>query len=167
MGVMIENARFDPPNALSVVKPYVLSHGTLQVYDLDASRRFYEEFLGLEVVQHGKRSMALRCGMKFHIVAVATKDQLTPTSVFSHWGLDVTSKAEVDRCCAAAKAAQEKYGILQVKDPVEQHGVYSFYLEDRDHNWWEIQYFAGFQHDDFFDFGDMFGERAEANPQRG
>ena len=33
MGVMIEDARFDPPNATSVVKPYVLSHGTLQVYN--------------------------------------------------------------------------------------------------------------------------------------
>jgi hypothetical protein len=39
---------------------------------------------------------------------------------------------------------------------VDQHGVYSFYMEDRDHNWWEIQCFDGFQHDDMFDFGDRF-----------
>jgi len=161
MGVTIENARFDPPNGASVVKPYVLSHGTLQVYDLAASRPFYEEFLGLEVVRHGPRSMALRCGLKFHIVAVETKDQLTPTSVFSHWGLDVESKAEVDRCHAAARATQAQYGLRQVRDPIEQHGVYSFYMEDRDHNWWEIQYYAGLQHDDFFEFGDMFGEGAD------
>ena len=32
----------------------------------------------------------------------------------------------------------------------------SFYLEDLDHNWWEIQCYDGFQHDDMFDFGDRF-----------
>jgi hypothetical protein len=37
------------------------------------------------------------------------------------------------------------------------HGVYSFYMEDLDHNWWEIQYYEnGFQHDDLFDYGDRF-----------
>ena len=30
------------------------SHGTLECHDLAASRRFYEEFLGLECVRHGK-----------------------------------------------------------------------------------------------------------------
>jgi hypothetical protein len=40
--------------------------------------------------------------------------------------------------------------------PVSQHGVYSFYIEDLDHNWWEVQYYSSFQHDDLFDFGDRF-----------
>jgi hypothetical protein len=34
--------------------------------------------------------------------------------------------------------------------------VYSFYLEDLDHNWWEIQYYPGVQNEDLFDFGDRF-----------
>ena len=39
----------------------------------------------------------------------------------------------------------------------DQHGVYSFYLVDLDHNWWEIQHCEGlFQDDDLFDFGDRF-----------
>ena len=32
----------------------------------------------------------------------------------------------------------------------------SFYLVDLDHNWWEVQCYEGFQHDDMFDFGDRF-----------
>ena len=28
----------------SIVKPYVMSHGTMEVYSLKASRKFYEEF---------------------------------------------------------------------------------------------------------------------------
>ena len=38
----------------SVVQPMLLSHGTLMCRNLADSRRFYEEFLGLEVVRHAK-----------------------------------------------------------------------------------------------------------------
>ncbi len=59
-----------PRNENSVVKPFVLSHGTLECYSLQETRRFYEEFLGLECVRHAKRSMVVRCGLKFHIACV-------------------------------------------------------------------------------------------------
>ena len=36
----------------------------------------------------------------------------------------------------------------------DQHGVYSFYLQDMDLNWWEVQY-APNQHDDCFNAGDI------------
>ncbi len=156
MQVTIEDARFDPDNAQSVVRPYVMSHGTMECYDMAESRRFYEDFLGMQCVRHGKRSMAVRCGLKFHIVCVEAKEDLKPANVFNHWGLDVQTRAEVDRCWQAAHAMKDRYGILQIMPVVDQHGVYSFYMEDRDHNWWEIQCFDGFQHDDMFDFGDRF-----------
>ena len=42
-------------------------------------------------------------------------------------------------------------------DAVDAHGVYSFYIEDVDSNWWEPQFYeAGFQNEDMFDFGDRF-----------
>ena len=50
MQVTIEDARFDPDNAQSVVRPYVMSHGTMECYDMAESRRFYEEFLGMQCV---------------------------------------------------------------------------------------------------------------------
>jgi catechol-2,3-dioxygenase len=39
-----------------------LSHGTLESRDLAFSRRFYEEFLGLEVVQTSPISLLIRLG---------------------------------------------------------------------------------------------------------
>ena len=66
----IPNPQFEPENKQSVVKPWLLSHGTMECYSLTESRRFYEEFLGLEVVRQGKPAMFVRCGLKFHIVAV-------------------------------------------------------------------------------------------------
>ncbi len=47
-----ENCRVDPEPRNSIIKPYVLGHGTLECFSLAESRRFYEEFLGLECVRH-------------------------------------------------------------------------------------------------------------------
>ena len=145
-------------NDTSIVKPYVMSHGTMECYDLKESRRFYEEFLGLECVRHSIPTMAVRCGLKFHIVVVQVGEALKPVHVLNHWGLDVGSKEEVDRVHAAALEYQDTYKIRKVLPLTMQHGIYAFYMEDLDHNWWEIQYYPGFQNEDFFDFGDRFTE---------
>jgi len=152
----LQEAALDPDNRQSVVRGDFLSHGTLECYDLKATRRFYEEFLGLQCVRHAKPAMAIRCGMKFHIVCVEVGDAVHPCSVLNHWGIDVASAEEVDRIWQAAHDMKDTYKIRQVLDKVKQHGVYSFYMEDLDHNWWEIQHYDGIQHEDMFDFGDRF-----------
>ena len=162
-----EDCRVEMPTRDSIVKPYCLSHGTLECADLAASRRFYEEFLGLECVRHVKPAMVFRLGMRFHVVCVEVGDQVHPVNLLNHWGVDVDSQEAVDAAHAAALANREKYGIRQVLPVQNMHGVYSFYMEDLDHNWWEIQYYAnGFQHDDFFDFGDRFGNEVRSDPSQ-
>ena len=156
-----DNCTVVPQERQSVIKPYCMSHGTLEVYSLKASRRFYEEFLGLECVRHGKPAMVIRLGMRFHVVCVEVGDQIHPCSLLNHWGVDVATRAEVDEAHAKAVAHKDKFKIRQVLPVHEMHGVYSFYL---DHNWWEIQHYAnGFQHDDFFDFGDRFTMEEEGD----
>jgi hypothetical protein len=152
-----DNCTVLPQARQSIVKPYCISHGTLECFNLGETRRFYEEFLGLECVRHGKPAMAIRLGMRFHVVCVEVGDLVHPTNLLNHWGIDVSSRQEVDEAHQSAIANQDKYKIRQVLKPQEMHGVYSFYMEDLDHNWWEIQFYEnGFQHDDFFDFGDRF-----------
>jgi catechol 2,3-dioxygenase-like lactoylglutathione lyase family enzyme len=141
----------------SIIKPYVMSHGTLECRSLKDSRRFYEEFLGLECARHAIPAMVIRCGLKFHIVCVEVGDNVHPLNVLNHWGIDVESREKVDEAHQNAVKFKDTYKIRQVLPPVAQHGVYSFYLEDLDHNWWEVQHIPGFQHDDMFDFGDRFG----------
>ncbi|SDI69750.1 Glyoxalase/Bleomycin resistance protein/Dioxygenase superfamily protein [Paraburkholderia steynii] len=152
-----EITRIPVNNQDSVIKPYVLGHGTLACRDINETRAFYKEFLGLETVRHGPRSFAVRLGMKFHIFSVEIGDEIEPVPFLNHWGLDVTSKEEVDAAYEKTVALKEKYKIRQITEPALQHGVYSFYLEDMDYNWWEVQYYEGnFQDDDLFDFGDLF-----------
>lgn len=152
----IKNALAGTGKQTSVVRSEYLSHGTLECFSLAESRRFYEEFLGFECVRHGRRSMAIRCGMKFHVVCLQVGSRLRPCNVDNHWGIDVPSREEVDRIWKDTIATQETYKIRRVTEPVEQHGAYSFYIEDLDHNWWEIQYYDGIQHEDMYDFGDRF-----------
>ena len=162
-----EDCRAELPVRDSIVKPYCLSHGTLECTDLVATRRFYEEFLGLECVRHARPAMAFRLGMRFHVVCVEVGSQVHPTHLLNHWGLDVGTKQAVDDAHAAALAHRDRYGIRQVMPVDNMHGVYSFYMEDLDHNWWEIQYYEnGFQHDDFFDFGDRFGAADKPDPSQ-
>ena len=161
--MQINEAAFEPNNKNSVVRPYVMSHGTMECYSLKESRKFYEEFLGMECVRHAKPAMAVRCGLKFHIVCVEVGAAVHPCNVLNHWGLDVGSRAEVDRVHREAIAGKEKFKIKQVLDVVDQHGVYSFYLEDLDHNWWEVQSYDGFQHDDMYDFGDRFSMEEDSD----
>lgn len=153
---MIVDGIVEPGAQASVVRPWLLSHGTLECYDLNATRRFYEEFLGLETVRHAPLGMAVRLGLKFHVICLEVGLALHPANLGNHWGLDVESKEAVDQAYVQALERQQEYGIRQVMRPTTQHGAYSFYMEDLDHNWWEIQFIPDFLHDDLFDFGDLF-----------
>jgi catechol 2,3-dioxygenase-like lactoylglutathione lyase family enzyme len=125
---------------MSVVNPMLLSHGTLMCRDMAASRRFYEEFLGLEVVRHAKPAMMLRLKSGMYVVCVCRGEHLPNQHVLTHWGLNVASRAEVERAYAEAQRLKEKYGIRRITKIKDQHGAYAFYLQDLDYNWWEIQH---------------------------
>ena len=115
----------------------ILSHGTVEVYDLDVARRFYTEVLGMEVVQTSAVSLMMRLNTTTTIAAVKNKGG-TSAGVFNHFGFDVATKELVDECYERVKPVKDDYGIKKITRPVQQHGTYSFYIVDADENWWEI-----------------------------
>ena len=114
-----------------------LSHGTPESCDLDFSRKFYEEFLGLDVVQTSKISLMIRLGGKQCIAVVYTK-RPTEMGLLNHNGLDVETQEEVDAAHRIVTAEAEKWKLHKITKPVLQHGTYSFYFWDMDSNCWEI-----------------------------
>src|SRR6266567_8033630 len=72
-----------------------LSHGTLESRDLAFSRRFYEEFLGFEVVQTSPISLLVRLGGA-NTIAVVYSKHVGEMNLLNHNGLDVLTKDEVD-----------------------------------------------------------------------
>jgi len=119
------------------LRPRFLSHGTVECHDIDVARKFYTEFLGLEVRQTSSRSLMLRLNSTTTIASVETSGK-TSAGIYSHFGLDFENRDDVDAAYLIACAEKDAYGIKKITRPVEQHGTYSFYVIDADSNWWEI-----------------------------
>lgn len=103
----------------AIVNPMLLSHGTLMCKDMAKSRRFYEEFLGLEVVRHARPAMMLRLKTGMYVVCVCIGERVPNQHVMTHWGLNVATREEVDRAHAAAVEHKEKYGIQKINKVLE------------------------------------------------
>jgi hypothetical protein len=115
-----------------------LSHGTLDSRDLAFSRKFYEEFLGFQVVQTSPISLLIRKGGDHTIAVVFSKKGLGEMNLLNHNGIDVTTKEEVDEAHRVTVANAETWKLTKISKPYLQHGTYSFYFWDADDNCWEI-----------------------------
>ena len=141
----------------SVINSKFLSHGTLGSKDLNVTRRFYEEFLGIEVMQTSKISLMIRLGGN-HIYAVVQDKNMGEMPRLNHNGIDVESHSEVDKSYHAVLDGQEQWGLYNVSKPVEQHGTYSFHFWDRDGNCWEILSNPRDGYNWIFNMGDLEGK---------
>jgi catechol 2,3-dioxygenase-like lactoylglutathione lyase family enzyme len=144
-----------------LVQAVSLSHGTITCKDLQASRRFYQEFLGLDVVHHTQRGVLLRKGGYCSIVCLEVGDHVKPVDRQHHWGIDLASVEDVDKAYELAHELKDKYGIHQISRITDHHNSYSFYFRDLDENYWEFQYVGGGQltgegrYDEMFKRGDI------------
>jgi catechol 2,3-dioxygenase-like lactoylglutathione lyase family enzyme len=120
-----------------LLKLRYLSHGTLESRDLARTRQFYTDFLGLDVVRTSPVSLMIRLGGN-HTIAVVHNPRKPEMRRGNHNGLDVATRAEVDRCYATVMAHKDAWGVKEVVKPRDAHGTYSFYFSDLDDNWWEI-----------------------------
>lgn len=128
-----------------ILKPRTLHHGTMVTADMAAARQFYQQFLGLTCTRVADRMLVYLqsadgsdSGCRIDVREVAAVER--PQNILNHWGIDVPSVEDVDRIHAAAEKLKQQYGLRRIMAARMQHGVYGFYLQDRDSNWWEIQY---------------------------
>jgi catechol 2,3-dioxygenase-like lactoylglutathione lyase family enzyme len=123
----------------STLKLQFLSHGTLESRDLEFTRRFYEEFLGFEVVKASKISLWCRLGGQHIYVVVQVPPQRKGEMPFlNHNGIDVATEEEVDECHRLVVRDAEIWQLKKITKPAVQHGTYGFYFYDADDNSWEI-----------------------------
>jgi catechol 2,3-dioxygenase-like lactoylglutathione lyase family enzyme len=123
--------------ARGAIRSRFISHGTLGSKDLEASRRFYEEFLGLQVVRTSPVSLMVRLGGN-HVYAVVYTKKKDRMDRLYHNGLDVDSDAEVDEAWRLCREQAAKWGLHDISKPSARHGTYSFLFWDADDNAWEI-----------------------------
>jgi len=115
-----------------------LGHGTLECTDITKTRRFYEEVLGLEVIQTSLVSLMVRKDTLHTYAVVETGRANKEMNMLNHNGLEVTSPQEVDRAYELLLQVKDEYGIRKLQKPRRSHGDYAFYFSDLDGNWWEI-----------------------------
>ena len=151
--------------AKTATRPIILTHGTLEIQDVQESMRFYRDFLGMDVIQHVPMGCRISLGSEFYIVCLEVKHE-HDMPLLNHWGLDTASKEEVDAWYERALAEKEEYGLRAVQKPRSLHGAYSFYLQDRDHNWWEIQYYEGDAHETHLRWGQTMLAKGEERRKR-
>jgi catechol 2,3-dioxygenase-like lactoylglutathione lyase family enzyme len=119
------------------------SHGHATLKDLDASVRFYREFLGFEVIRTSKRTLVARLGSNTVIVGVTLGEKglaknARPWLENAHFGLDLATADEVREARELALENQDEFGILHVGNVIEGDGGAAFMLTDQDGNFWEI-----------------------------
>src|SRR5215475_4167339 len=118
--------------------PQAMSHGTLQCDDQDASRRFYQEVLGLEIAGGGHRSTYIKHpATPWYIVVLPSghRDYLARVNRFT---LKLASADQVVERHSCFRQAGAELGITHVDDVQEDDGHTSFIFSDLDRNWWEF-----------------------------
>ena len=131
-----------------VIKPKILSRGTLLSIDLEKTRALCEEVLGFHCVKVSDdvmycRQRTVRNGDDpYWVLEVhSAPSNPTPQRMMNHWGIWVPSNADVDKGYETLSNNMEKYGIARVHKPRYAHEGwrdYSSYFEDISGNWWEI-----------------------------
>lgn len=122
--------------------PVTLSHGTLEIRDVQASMRFYRDFLGMKAVSHVPKGCLLWLQASWYIVCVENP-KAREMPLLNHFGINVGSREAVDLWHERAVKEQGQYGISKITTPKDLHNAYQFFLKDQDSNWWEIQFDGG------------------------
>src|SRR5437762_2419313 len=89
----------------SGILPLVLTHGTLEIRDVQKSMHFYRDFLGMSTVQHVPRGCRISLGGDLYIICLEARSAYEMPQLY-HWGLDTASKEDVDRWHQRALAEQ-------------------------------------------------------------
>jgi catechol 2,3-dioxygenase-like lactoylglutathione lyase family enzyme len=122
--------------------PQALSHGTIESNDLEVSRRFYREVLGLDVVSPSpsvKPHYLKHPVTPWYIVSLqvprSERNILGPNQRFT---LALESATAVEEAHRWLRETRKDVGITGLTEPDAKDGAVSFLLSDPDQNWWEI-----------------------------
>lgn len=138
----------------ALVKTEQLSHGTIECNDIAATRRFLNEFLGIDVVRPLPEAQYMWKGGPWSVVCVCVEGEQKDQGPENRFRLAVDSDAEVDAAHRAALERRDDYAIKKITDIAISNGVRSFMLQDLNHVWWEIAHVDLAYYDKLFAAGD-------------
>ena len=133
------NASPNPPARTPLITPRLFSHGTIECQDMKATRRFLEEFLGLDVIRPLPEAQYMWKGGPWTVVCVVVDAEAKEQTPDNHFEIALATAAEVEAAHEKARRLAATYGIREVREVVdEEDGVRSFLLYDLNNVWWKL-----------------------------
>ena len=118
--------------------PQAFTHGTLASDDLEVSKRFYTEVLGLEIFKAYEKVVYLKYPQyKSYIVSLAREGKKNYSKNF-RFTVSVESHDAVAETHRRLTESGQEFGAKEVGELQTQGNVSSFLLRDPDSNCWEI-----------------------------
>jgi catechol 2,3-dioxygenase-like lactoylglutathione lyase family enzyme len=122
--------------------PQALTHGTMTCINLEASRRFYKEVLGLDVVTPSpsvKPHYVKHPATPWYIVSLERPPEMRKVLTrLQRYTVAVESAAAVTDAHRWLKECGDELGVTELEEIRESDDSVSFLLSDPDRNWWEI-----------------------------
>lgn len=118
--------------------PQAFTHGTLQCDDVERSRRFYVEVLGLEIAAGFNTAQYIKHpSTPWYIVVLqrSPRQYLAPVNRFT---LQLGSAAEVEQAHREFSTHGNAIGISEIGNLVNANDAMNFIFSDLDKNWWEL-----------------------------
>jgi hypothetical protein len=84
-------------------------------------------------------------GAGVNLIVVPAEGEIALQPVLNHHGLTLPAQQHdsVRALHADLKARADEFGLRKVMGASSQHGSFSFYFQDRDSNWWELETLEG------------------------
>jgi catechol 2,3-dioxygenase-like lactoylglutathione lyase family enzyme len=123
-----------------MLKPIALSATHMECRSLEESLPVLTDLLAFEKVAEGPHEATLKHPNTHWLLVVHEAGPDAPTKqMHNHWGVRVTTNAEVDKAYEYLTAHKEEYKISQIGKPLWNHGSYSCYFLEPGTNGWEIE----------------------------
>jgi catechol 2,3-dioxygenase-like lactoylglutathione lyase family enzyme len=124
--------------------PQALTHGTITCLNLDRSRQFYREVLGLDVVSPSpsvKPHYIKHPSTPWYIVSLERRSPQTRTLLtrLQRYTVTLESPAAIAKAHHWMKEEGAELGLTELEEINENDESVSFLLSDPDRNWWEIR----------------------------
>lgn len=118
--------------------PQAFTHGTLQCDDIERSRRFYTEVLGLEIAAGFNNAQYIKHAAAPWYIVVLKRNPRQYLTAVNRFTLQMASPAEVEQVYREFSKNGEAIGITELDRLQSGDGGVHFNFSDPDKNWWEF-----------------------------
>jgi catechol 2,3-dioxygenase-like lactoylglutathione lyase family enzyme len=118
--------------------PQAFTHGTLQCDDVEKSRRFYVEVLGLEIAAGFNTAQYIKHPASPWYIVVLQRSPRQYLTAVNRFTLQMATGAEVEQAHREFAANGKKIGVADLGKLDSANGKTNFIFSDLDKNWWEL-----------------------------